>query len=65
MYCYLCTEKYAGLFTALCPSCHKIRHLQSVYGADRVLEVLQRVLVRPVEKQQIKTRGNNCNAIVK
>jgi hypothetical protein len=54
MYCYLCTENYAGIFTALCENCHKIRHIQSVYGADRVLEVLQRVLVRASDKQHIK-----------
>ena len=54
MYCFLCTENYAGIFTALCESCHKIRHLQSVYGVDRVLEVLQNVLVRDNSKQTLK-----------
>ena len=51
MYCFCCNQNYAGLMTALCPQCHRIRHLQSVYGVDRVLEVLDNVLVRPTDKQ--------------
>lgn len=54
MYCYCCNQNYAGLFTSLCPSCHRIRHLQSVYGVDRVLQVLENVLVRPEDKQRLK-----------
>lgn len=54
MYCYCCNQNYAGVFTSLCPSCHRIRHLQSVYGVERVLEVLENVLVRPQDKQQLK-----------
>lgn len=54
MYCYCCNQNYAGVFTALCPSCHRIRHLQSVYGVERVLEVLENVLVRPEDKQKLK-----------
>tara|TARA_R110000824_G_scaffold170888_1_gene348354 strand:+ start:513 stop:758 length:246 start_codon:yes stop_codon:yes gene_type:complete len=54
MYCYCCNQNYAGLFSSLCDPCHKIRHLQSVYGVDRVLEVLQNVLVRDHSKQTLK-----------
>ncbi len=54
MYCYCCNQNYAGVFTALCPSCHRIRHLQSVYGVDRVLEVLENVLIRDKTKQKYK-----------
>jgi precorrin-6B methylase 1 len=54
MYCYCCNQNYAGVFTSLCPSCHRIRHLQSVYGVDRVLEVLENVLVRDKTKQKYK-----------
>ena len=57
MYCYCCTTQYAGVFTALCEDCHKIRHLQSVYGVPRVLEVLEQVLVRPDDKQKHKIDG--------
>ena len=54
MYCFCCNQNYAGLMTALCPQCHRIRHLQSVYGVDRVLEVLDSVLVRSNQKQELK-----------
>jgi hypothetical protein len=54
MYCYCCNQNYAGVFTTLCPACHRIRHLQSVYGVDRVLQVLENVLVRPEDKQSLK-----------
>ncbi len=54
MYCFCCNQNYAGLMTALCPQCHRIRHLQSVYGVDRVLEVLDSVLVRTNDKQELK-----------
>lgn len=54
MYCYCCTTQYAGVLTALCEDCHKIRHLQSVYGVPRVLEVLEQVLVRDESKQKHK-----------
>ena len=57
MYCYCCNQHYAGVFTALCEDCHKIRHLQSVYGVPRVLEVLEQVLVRPDDKQKHKIDG--------
>lgn len=54
MYCYCCNQNYAGVFNALCTPCHRIRHLQSVYGVDRVLEVLENVLVRDETKQKYK-----------
>ena len=54
MYCYCCNQNYAGVFTSLCPSCHRIRHLQSEYGVERVLQVLENVLVRPEDKQKLK-----------
>ena len=54
MYCFCCNQNYAGILTSLCPPCHKIRHLQSVYGVNRVLEVLQNVLVRDESKQKLK-----------
>jgi hypothetical protein len=54
MWCYCCNQNYAGVFTALCPDCHKIRHLQSVYGVERVRQVLENVLVRDEEKQKYK-----------
>ena len=61
MYCFCCNQNYAGLMTALCPQCHRIRHLQSVYGVDRVLEVLDNVLVRPTDKQNLKIDGEIKN----
>ena len=55
MYCYCCNDNYAGIFTSLCPRCHRIRHLISVYG-DRVLDVLEKVLVRSESGQTHKIK---------
>ena len=54
--CYLCEKKdRVGYFSYYCEDCRKIKHLLNLYG-ERVHEVLEHVLVRPVDKQEHKIK---------
>lgn len=54
--CYLCEKKdRVAYFSYYCEDCRKIKHLLNLYG-DRVNEVLEHVLVRPVDKQEHKIK---------
>ena len=54
--CYLCeTKERESYWVHYCTSCRKIKHLLNLYG-DRVNEVLEHVLVRPVDKQEHKIK---------
>lgn len=54
--CYMCEKKNrVGYFSYYCEDCRKIKHLLNLYG-DRVHEVLEHVLVRPVDKQEHKIK---------
>ncbi len=50
--CKLC-EKETVLTTHVCEKCRRIKHLLNLYG-DRVYQVLESVLVRTEEKQELK-----------
>ena len=53
-YCYMCEKKErVAYFSYFCEDCRKIKHLLNLYG-DRVNEVLEHVLVRPIDKQKHK-----------
>jgi len=52
--CYLC-EKESVLLTYFCPDCTKIKRLINLYD-KRVIEVLEAVLIREEDKQQIKIK---------
>lgn len=55
--CYMCEKKNrVGYFSYYCEDCRKIKHLLNLYG-DRVHEVLEHVLVRPVDKQEHKIKN--------
>ncbi len=55
--CYLCEKKdRVGYFSYYCEDCRKIKHLLNLYG-ERVHEVLETVLVRPVDKQEHKIKN--------
>jgi len=55
--CYMCEKKdRVGYFSYYCEDCRKIKHLLNLYG-DRVNEVLENVLVRPVDKQEHKIKN--------
>ena len=51
--CVLC-EKNTVYTSSLCDDCRRIKHLMTVYTPDRVCEVLDKVLMRTEEKQDIK-----------
>lgn len=54
--CYLCENKErVAYFSYFCEDCRKIKHLLNLYG-DRVNEVLEHVLVRPIDKQEHKIK---------
>jgi hypothetical protein len=50
--CKLC-EKETCMTTHVCEKCRRIKHLINLYG-DRVFEVLEAVLVRNEDKQELK-----------
>jgi len=55
-YCYMCEKKErVAYFSYFCEDCRKIKHLLNLYG-DRVNEVLEHVLVRPIDKQEHKIK---------
>jgi len=43
--CPLCCEKYIVLQT-LCDDCKKVKHAMSLYGSEKVIDVIHTVLVR-------------------
>ena len=43
--CPLCCESYI-VVSSLCDDCKKAKHAMSLYGKAKVLDVIQRVLVR-------------------
>ena len=57
MYCYLCGEKYLGLITTRyhCENCLKIKRYINLHQ-NRVVEILDSVLGRDIEKQKNKEK---------
>jgi len=51
--CALC-ENESCYWSNLCPSCRKVKHYMSCFSRDRVVEVLDQVLARSEEKQDLK-----------
>jgi retron-type reverse transcriptase len=52
--CPCCRENIV-ITRRLCDRCDKIRHLASIYGMDKIIEILEKVLV--IEK--FRTNKNN------
>jgi hypothetical protein len=42
--CPLCRQNYV-IFNKLCNRCEKIRHLSSIYGMDKLIEILEKILI--------------------
>ncbi len=57
MYCYLCGDKYIGLITTRyhCEDCLKIKRYINLHQ-KRVVEILDSVLGRDIEKQKNKEK---------
>ena len=51
--CALC-ENETCYWQNLCPSCRKVKHYMSCFSRDRVVDVLDQVLARSEEKQDLK-----------
>jgi len=51
--CTLC-ENETCYWSNLCPSCRKVKHYMSCFSRDRVVEVLDNVLARSEDKQDLK-----------
>lgn len=51
--CTMC-ELETCYWNHLCPTCRKCKHYMSCFGRDRVVEVLDNVLSRTVDKQDNK-----------
>jgi len=51
--CTLC-EQETCYWSNLCPSCRRIKHYISCFSRDRVVDVLDQVLARSEEKQDLK-----------
>ena len=51
--CTLC-ENETCYWSNLCPSCRKVKHYMSCFSRDRVVEVLDNVLARSQDKQDLK-----------
>lgn len=52
-YCSMCEEEVV-IIKSVCESCRQIKHLMSVYGRDRIYEVLNNIFKRDENKQNNK-----------
>lgn len=55
IYCKLCEEEYAILYS-LCESCRKIKHYMNIYTKPRIIEILDNILSRDIQKQNNKIK---------
>ena len=57
MVCYLCdTDARYSHFSYFCDRCQRLKRIINLYGKDRVVEILDFVLVRKPEQQQHKIK---------
>lgn len=54
--CYLCSENDRGTWCYYCEKCNNIKRMISLYGLERVYEILECVLVRTREQQNHKIK---------
>ena len=57
MSCKFClTESTESYFCSWCPRCHKLQRLISLFGGDKIMSILENVLIvnDEVQKQKIK-----------
>tara|TARA_R110000772_G_C13077953_1_gene417140 strand:+ start:296 stop:517 length:222 start_codon:yes stop_codon:yes gene_type:complete len=53
--CVLC-EKKTVYTTYICENCRRIKHLMNLYSTERIVEILDKVLLRTVDKQDLKIK---------
>ena len=57
MVCYLCdTDARYSHFSYFCEKCQRLKRMINLYGNERVVEILDFVLVRKPEQQQHKIK---------
>ena len=57
MVCYLCdTDARYSHFSYFCEKCQRIKRMINLYGNERVVEILDFVLVRKQEQQENKIK---------
>ena len=56
LYCKLCEEEIAILHS-LCESCRKIKHYMNIYTKPRIIEILDNILSRDIQKQNNKIKA--------
>ena len=57
MLCYLCETNDRKTWCYYCEKCNNIKRMISLYGLDRVYEILECVLVRTREQQNHKIKN--------
>lgn len=55
--CYLCESNNRKTWCYYCEKCNNIKRLISLYGLERVYEILDTVLVRNREQQNYKIKN--------
>jgi len=58
--CALCEDEWCYT-SRVCEKCRRIKHIMNIYSRDKVLDVIERVLVRPdenVEKTVVNEIGD-------
>ena len=58
--CPLCCDSYV-IVASLCDECKKAKHAMSLYGKEKVLDVIQKVLVRNDKQIENKCAIYNKN----
>ena len=52
--CPVCQENYT--LYSLCYDCRRIRHFMSIYSKERVIQILDNILSRKEDKQEVKVK---------
>lgn len=53
--CPLCRTEWV-ITAKMCEQCERVRHLMSIYGRDQIVSVLDKCLVKDVEKALEKAK---------
>jgi hypothetical protein len=53
--CAMCEREYCFI-SKVCPECRKIKNFMNCYSRERVLEIIENVLSRDIDKQENKIK---------
>lgn len=54
--CLFCETKTSGYFQKWCPKCRALKHQILLFG-DRIYDVVDNVMCRTIDKQELKIKG--------